>query len=73
MIQIRDVPEDLHRTLKKRAIDAGMSLSSFLKRELEAIAKRPTWDELMARIDARPPVHTDEDSVAIIRTLRDTP
>ncbi len=73
MIQIRDVPDELHRTLKKRAVDAGMSLSYFLKRELEAIAGKPTWAELTARIDARPPAQSDEEAADIIRSLRDAP
>ena len=37
MIQIRDVPEEVHSTLKARAAREGMSLSDFIKRELGAL------------------------------------
>lgn len=43
MIQIRDVPEDLHRTLKARAATRGMSLSDYLKGILAREATRLTW------------------------------
>ncbi len=54
MIQIRNVPEPLHRLLKSRAALAGMSLSDFLLREVEEAADRPTQDEMRARLQARP-------------------
>ena len=53
MIQVRNVPDDLHRILKERAARAGMSLSDYIKRDLERQAARPTLDELDARIRAR--------------------
>lgn len=55
MIQIRDVPEDVHRTLKARAAVAGVSLSDYLKRDIVEVASRPTWSEVRARIRARGP------------------
>jgi hypothetical protein len=42
MIQVRDVPDRLHGTLKSRAAKEGMSLSDFIKRELERVAEKPT-------------------------------
>ena len=45
MIQVRDVPDRLHRILKARAMREGMSLSGFIKRELQRIAERPTMRE----------------------------
>jgi len=45
MIQVRDVPEDLHRTLKARAAREGMSLSDYIKGELARLAARPTMLE----------------------------
>jgi len=45
MIQVRDVPESVHGTLKSRAAREGMSLSDFIKRELERVAERPTMQE----------------------------
>ena len=56
MIQIRHVPEELHRTLKARAAMAGMSLSDYLLAELRRVAERPTRSELLARLASREPV-----------------
>ena len=53
MIQIRNVPEALHRKLKARAALAGMSLSDFLLAEVREVAERPTVDELRQRIARR--------------------
>jgi len=56
MIQIRNVPETLHRELKSRAALAGMSLSDYLLNEIRQVAERPTLDQLRARLDSRPPI-----------------
>ena len=53
MIQIRDVPEEVHRTLKVRAASSGMSLSDYIKRDLEQSAGRPTLEEIDERVAAR--------------------
>jgi antitoxin FitA len=53
MIQIRNVPDSLHRRLKSRAALAGMSLSDYLLNEMRLLAERPTLDELRARLDGR--------------------
>jgi plasmid stability protein len=53
MIQIRNVPDALHRQLKSRAALAGMSLSDYLLNEIRRVAERPTLDELRARLDRR--------------------
>jgi plasmid stability protein len=53
MIQIRNVPDALHRQLKSRAALAGMSLSDYLLNEVRLVAGRPTLDELRARLAAR--------------------
>jgi antitoxin FitA len=53
MIQVRDVDDEVHRTLKSRAAAEGMSLSDYLKRELEASASRPTPGEIDARVRSR--------------------
>lgn len=49
MIQIRNVPDDLHRTLKARAAQQGMTLSDYLKLELKHIAELPTVEEVLER------------------------
>ena len=55
MIQVRNVPDDVHRTLKSRAAAAGMSLSDYVKRDLELAATLPTLEEIDARVAARGP------------------
>lgn len=71
MIQIRDVPDDVHRTLKARAAAAGMSLSDYIKRDLERAASQMTLDEIEARIRARGPMGiSTEENVRMIREIR---
>lgn len=70
-LQIRNIPADVHRTLKTRAAQAGMSLSDFLLVELTALARRPTLDELVAGIDARPRVSRKLDSARAVRAERE--
>lgn len=71
MIQIRNVPEALHRRLKVRAATEGLSLSDMLLREIEQFAKRPTTEELRARLAVLPAFPEDFDSVAAVRAERD--
>ncbi len=52
MVQIRNVPEELHRKLKSRAALAGMSISEYLLRELERSLERPTREELLQRLQS---------------------
>jgi plasmid stability protein len=70
LIQIRNVPEEVHRTLKARAALKGISLSEYVRRMLIADASRPTPEELEARIRARGPMPGDWDSAEIIREIR---
>lgn len=71
MIQIRNVPDELHRELKIRAAKAGMSLSEFLLREVAKVAEKPSLDEVLERIRQRGPIGERFDSVAAIREIRD--
>lgn len=71
MIQIRNVPEDLHRKLKARAATAGMSLSDYLLREVRRVAEQPTIEELWARIKRRAPVVLKTNPADDIRAARD--
>ena len=71
MIQIRNVPDELHRTLKVRAAQAGMTLSDYLLSEIEQIAARPTLVEMMERLRQREPVELDEPPDVTIRRIRD--
>jgi len=70
-IQIRNVPEDVHRTLKARAAKEGMSLSEYLRREVLDNAARPTLAELTARIRSRPMVRMDVPAADLIREGRE--
>jgi len=72
MIQIRNVPDGLHRHLKARAAMAGMSLSDYLLREIRRVAERPTVDELRARLAAQPRTHLSISPADAIRAERDT-
>lgn len=71
MIQIRNVPDALHRTLKSRAALAGMSLSDYLLSELRSVAERPTMSEMRARLEDRPPVRLKRSPAEILRAERD--
>lgn len=53
MIQIRNVPDDVHRALKMRAAGEGLSLSDYIKRDLEDLAKQMTLEDVFARARAR--------------------
>lgn len=70
MIQIRNVPAELHRKLKVRAATAGMSLSDYLLREIRQVAEQPTIEELWARIKRRQPVELRVNPADLIRAER---
>jgi len=71
MIQLRNVPDALHRTLKARAATAGMSLSDYLLVEIKEIAERPTLAEIRERLHKRKPVAAEIDTACLVRTERD--
>jgi antitoxin FitA len=71
MIQIRNVPDALHRRLKARAALAGMSLSDYLLREISEVAERPTVEELRERLARRSGVTTSVAPADAIRAERD--
>ena len=72
MIQVRNVPDSLHRKLKSRAAIEGISLSDFVLRELEHVAERPTMKELAERIASLSPVKYKISPAEIIREERDS-
>lgn len=72
MIQIRNVPDQLHRTLKARAANAGMSLSDYIKKELEKSAEQLTMKEWLELVSRNKPIRTDRTAAEIIRELRDS-
>jgi plasmid stability protein len=71
MIQIRNVPDEVHRELKARAAHAGMSLTDYLLREIEQVAQRPTIDDLLARVRARSRPELSESPAEAVRAERD--
>jgi hypothetical protein len=71
MIQIRNVPDEVHRTLKVRAAAEGISLSDYIKRDLEEVARQLTLEDVFARARSRGPSGiTTEEIVAGIRASR---
>jgi hypothetical protein len=70
MIQIRHVPEQLHRRLKAKAAMEGMSLSDFLRREVQHVAERPTLAELRERLSERDPVSVRVSPAEAVRAER---
>lgn len=71
MIQIRNVPETLHRRLKSRAALAGQSLSDYLLAEIGRAAARPTLEELRARLETREAATLAESPADAVRAERD--
>lgn len=71
LVQIRDVPEDVHRRLKARAAVAGVSLSEFLRSEMERSLAAPTTEELLAMLDDLEPITAGEPPAETIRRMRD--
>jgi antitoxin FitA len=71
-IQIRNVPPELHRKLKIRAAEEGVTLSDYLLREAERVASRPTLAELAERVESRKLVRLSTPSADLIREDRDS-
>jgi antitoxin FitA len=72
MVQIRNVPDALHRTLKVRAVTSGQTLSDYLLAELERLAARPTREEMLARLHSRARVRLMTPAAQVIREERDS-
>jgi antitoxin FitA len=70
MVQIRNVPEGLHRMLKVRAAASGQTLSDYLLTELERLATRPTRNEMLARLHSRTRVALKTPAAVVIRSGR---
>ena len=70
MIQVRDVPDSVHGTLKSRAAREGVSLSDFIKRELQRVAERPTMHEWLERTQQAKPIPSRRTAAHVIREMR---
>ena len=71
MVQIRNVPSELHRKLKARAALEGLSMSDFVMREVRKALDRPTREEILERLKARPVRRLRRSAAEIIRAERD--
>lgn len=72
LLQIRNVPDDIHRKLKARAAEDGRTLSDYVLSQLELVARRPTMAEMRERLATREPVHLAPGEVAeLVRRGRD--
>jgi plasmid stability protein len=72
MVQIRNVPDTLHRKLKVRAANSGQTLTDYLLAELTRLAARPTREEMLARIHNRKRVTLKTPAAVIIREERES-
>jgi plasmid stability protein len=70
MVQIRNVPTELHRRLKARAAIEGMSMSDFVMRELRKALDRPTRQEILDRLRAQPVRRLARRAADVIRAER---
>ena len=70
-LQVRDVPEAVHRTLRARAASSGRSLSDYVLAILEREATHPTLDELLDRVRTRGYVDLGDEAQKILRAERD--
>jgi hypothetical protein len=71
MVQIRSVPDDIHRSLRLKAFKAGTSLSEFLLAEITQVANRPSIEEVVARLSKRRAPSTEIDSARLVREMRE--
>ena len=69
MIQIRNVPDEMHRMLKMQAAAEGISLSDLIKRELGVMSGRASFEEISARVRARGPSNVKSEN--IVRYIRE--
>ena len=72
MVQIRNVPDALHRKLKARAAESGKTLSDYLLAEIGRVAARPTREEMLARLHSRKRVTLKTPAAVVIREERDS-
>jgi len=72
MVQIRNVPSEVHRRLKARAAIEGLSMSQYVLRELQKSLARPTRGEVLARLSAQPQRRLRRSAAEVIRSERDS-
>lgn len=72
MVQIRNVPPEVHRRLKARAAIEGLSMSDYVLREIRKALERPTRQEVLERLRARPARQLRRSAADVIRAERDS-
>jgi plasmid stability protein len=70
IIQVRDVPDRVHRRLKARAAEEGRTLSELVREQLAEVAARPTMGEMLERLREREPADPGEASADAVRAGR---
>jgi plasmid stability protein len=73
IIQIRNVPNEVHRKLKMRALEEGLTLSNLLVREARQLAEWPTLTQIRARLQRRERVSLPESAADLVRARRGEP
>jgi plasmid stability protein len=71
MVQVRNVPDQVHAVLRERAAEAGLSLSEYLLRELRQLAERPARADVLRRAAHRGGRLTFEEAVGAVRASRE--
>ena len=71
MVQIRNMPDEMHRILKARAASEGKSLSDFILAELRHTTERPTLAEMLERLKTRSAENPVPTPTQVIREERD--
>jgi plasmid stability protein len=72
MVQIRNVPPELHRRLKARAAIEGLSMSDYVLREVRKALDRPTRQEVLERLRTRPLRRLRRSAAEVVRAERDS-
>ena len=70
LIQVRNVPDEIHRKVKARAAMEGTTLSDLVLREIVKAVERPSRDEVLARIRELPPIELDPSPAEAVREER---
>ena len=70
LVQIRNVPDEVHAVLAARAAEAGVSLADFLRGELSRMARRPSLEEFLARLEYEEPVADGPATPALLKEAR---
>jgi plasmid stability protein len=72
LLQVRNLPDDVHETLRRRAAAAGLSMSEYVGRQLADLARTRDLDEIFAEVEREGSTVPMADIVALIRADRDS-